>query len=244
MADQKSASSARMVVVPHRPWRTPLMLLGWVLSILVTIAIASFTTSVYTRARIQDLELLNQNLEVELSQFEADAESLRQQVTNFRMSSDIDKMAAQDVRQEILRLQTHITELEQEISFYRGLMDPSSTQQGLGIGKVELFATTEPRRIHYRVVVQQVAANHNLVSGNLSVDIVGRLDGRAKTLHIQDLSEQIDSDGIKLRFKYFQTIEGEMLLPEGFEPQRLELEASASKLGSISEKIDWHVQEL
>jgi hypothetical protein len=50
---------------------------------------------------------------------------------------------------------------------------------------------------------------------------------------------------VKLRFKYFQNIVGEMRLPEGFEPKEIHIKARS--IGRASKTIDmtyaWKIKE-
>ena len=60
---------------------------------------------------------------------------------------------------------------------------------------------------------------------------------------IRDLSEFEDELDIRLRFKYFQNIEGELALPEGFQPDRIQIAAVATEPVSkrINEDFGWVV---
>ena len=243
MSSSQSKHTAKMVVVPHNPRRVPLIVAGWLLSVMAAIAVAVTTTSFYSRARIQNLELQLQQSHQLQSAAESEVQELQQQVTNFRLSGEIDKQATEGIRQEVIGLQSHITELEAEISFYKGLMDPSSQSQGVGFGKFELTATADTNRFSYRLVVQQVAANHRLFNGDLVMVVAGREKGEPRSLALSTVSTQNTQNSIKLRFKYFQIVEGELLLPEGFVPERVEAEVNAGKQGVVSQQFDWQIQE-
>lgn len=243
MNSQQFEPSPKMVVVPHNPRRLPLLVLAWLISILLALAVAVTSTSIYSRAKIKDLQMQSADLYSQLQASEARSVELQQQVTNYRLSSDIDKQASQDVRKTVVELQNRITALEEEISFYRGLMDPSSSQQGVGFGEVLITQSADSERFQYRVVVQQVAANHKLFSGSLVVALVGRVNGQQQTLSLSSVSEQVADKSIKLRFKYFQIIEGDILLPKGFVPEALEMEINAGRQGVVSKQFDWQIQE-
>ena len=104
--------------------------------------------------------------------------------------------------------------------------------------------TERPRTYRYKVVVQQLATQHQVLTGTLNFNVVGRQSGEAKVLALKDLSSNVDTDAIKLRFKYFQNVEGELMLPEGFEPERIELEARPSGSSStvIEKRLTWQAQ--
>jgi hypothetical protein len=60
---------------------------------------------------------------------------------------------------------------------------------------------------------------------------------------LRDISDEQDQLDIRLRFKYFQTIEGELALPTGFEPERIQIAAVATEpVGkSIDQYYSWMV---
>jgi hypothetical protein len=69
------------------------------------------------------------------------------------------------------------------------------------------------------------------------------LDEEQVILALRDISEAEDELDIRLRFKYFQNIEGELALPEGFQPDRVQIAAVSTEPVSktISEDFGWVV---
>ena len=62
---------------------------------------------------------------------------------------------------------------------------------------------------------------------------------------LADLSEGIENNKLTLRFRYFQSIEGELVVPEGFEPEGFTVIAIASSPRKVQlrEQFPWEVQE-
>jgi len=81
--------------------------------------------------------------------------------------------------------------------------------------------------------LQQLALKHNVLKGSVSVSVVGIQDGLQKTYSLGQLLVGQESAALKLRFKYFQNIEGELQLPSGFEPQRVDVVAKATSPKSV-----------
>jgi len=232
-----------MVVVEKRPWVLPLLLAAWLVSLIIIALIAGYWATKQTREHNQRLAIENNQLTAELLAAQDAADKQRQEVMTLQVGSNIDKAAAKEVRHAMEELQSQITELQGEIGFYRSLMDPGKKHSGVDVGKVELFATAETGRVRFQFVVQQVAANHKLVTGTLKVNLLGREAGADKSIALKDVSEQISDERIKLKFKYFQNIEGEIILPEGFQPEWLEWELDSSVSGKSKNKLAWQIQE-
>ncbi len=170
---------------------------------------------------------------------------MRQQVANLQLGAEVDHQANEKVRNQVMVLQEKITALEEDISFYRGLMSPSASSRGLTIGALNVIGTGVPREFEYKLVMQQLATDHQVLSGYLNFNIIGMRGDEEVAIPLYQVSEQVDEANILLRFKYFQNIEGRLTLPEGFEPQRIELKAQSTgnNRETVEKKFGWLVQE-
>ncbi|WNO09604.1 DUF6776 family protein [Teredinibacter sp. KSP-S5-2] len=177
---------------------------------------------------------------------EAEVGQLQQEIANIHLGAEVDRQANEGVRKEVIALKESIAQLQEENSFYRNLMAPSGNRSGLTFGAVEITDTDTPRAYQLKVVMQQLAVNHNLLSGVLQVVIIGKQGELEAKYNFSDLSKDISAAKIRLRFKYFQNIEGKLILPEGFEPERIELIASTtgSKPVTIEKRFGWLVEEI
>ena len=172
-------------------------------------------------------------------------QELRREIEKARLGTDIDRQSLEEIRRELLELKSEMAALDEENQFYRNLMAPAGNKRGLNFGAVEIADTDRARTYRYKVVMQQLATQHELLKGTLNFHIVGRQSGAIKVLALHEVSKDVDSTNIKLRFKYFQNIEGQLMLPEGFEPERIELEARSTgqNATTIDKRFAWLVQE-
>lgn len=246
MAIVKGTKQHRVRVIEDRP------LLRWAI-ILACIAVAALavylsyyrghSVGMTEQARAEkEIESLNSQLGVSQER----VVELEQKVANFNMGAEVDRKANEEIRQEVIALKAEISKLEEDNTFYRGLMAPTKNKRGLTFGAIELSQTDKPGVINYKVVMQQLAVNHNLLKGTLEFKIVGRQDGIDNIYTLRQLSKQVSKDKITLRFKYFQTIEGELKLPAGFEPLAIELVANSTGKNAVTveKRFGWLVEEV
>ena len=76
--------------------------------------------------------------------------------------------------------------------------------------------------------------------------MVGReTDGEVRSFALKDLSNDVSGDQIRLGFRYFQNVTGEMVLPEGFTPERIELVSKSTGRDAVEveKKFGWLVQQ-
>lgn len=241
----KGSKQYRMKVVPHRPFSGVLSIAGAALLVLVTSASAYYAGQYHLSRSLDQKSSAHERALQQLDELKEENEALRLRVATAEQSLTIGEQANDKVRAELVEKENHIAELKQEISFYRGLMAPADGSEGVSIGRFSISQTSDARRYQYKLLVQQSATRHNLVKGHASFTVVGSQDGQPRRYPLSALSQQVDSEKILLRFKYFQNIEGELQLPRGFEPEGVELslKSSGRKGFNIEQRYGWLVQK-
>lgn len=185
-------------------------------------------------------------MEVELPQLRAEKDQLEQTLVVQQTRTEVDRNALEMLRSELAGQKEHIADLEEALRFFRGLMAPEQVErQGLGVRPIELLAQEQAGSFAYRLVVQQEARKHQTLTGELAVMVVGTQAGEPVSLPLAELDNSLESNTLALRFRYFQSIEGVMQLPSGFEPERVEVQASSNKprKQQLRESFDWRLKE-
>jgi hypothetical protein len=239
MPKVKASKQTRMVVVPYDPRRR------WLLrGLTVLLLIAAFAAGMMAGNHNYEEVVA----ERDLLRHEADAardasNKHRKRVAQLAIDSEVDQRATDAARESMADMRQEIAALKSEISFYKGLMAPTKEERGLGIRSMDLLATKNTRKFAFKLVLQQLAVEHRLVRGDVQINVVGRQEGAEKTLPLSALSEQVANELIKFKFKYFQNIQADLLLPEGFEPQRIDVVVKSKGKKSLEKKFAWLTQE-
>jgi hypothetical protein len=170
--------------------------------------------------------------------------TLREQSAVMERSGQIERQAYKQLEGAVTGLQDEIMELKAELAFYRGIVSPTDANKGLNLQGFELSAGAQPRQYHFKVVLTQVLNNGTVVRGNMRVAVEGLLEGEQKTYSLEQLSESQEKMSIPFRFKYFQIIDGDFLLPEGFEPIKVNLIVTpkSSTHKKMAQAFDWVVK--
>lgn len=166
--------------------------------------------------------------EERLAELAEEHRQLRWEASKLQVDAQVDRASMEQLRQTIRGQQKAAAELREEIAFYKGLMAPTERERGLGIRGWELYALPEPRHYRFKLTLQQLAVKHDVLQGHVTVGIAGRQDGNERTLSLYEVAG-FDRPELKLRFRYFQNIEGELQLPDGFEPQSVAIVANATR---------------
>ncbi|NOX09190.1 MAG: hypothetical protein GXP22_06850 [Gammaproteobacteria bacterium] len=183
----------------------------------------------------------------DLQQFELDQVRLQQQVGQLLDLKDqherqlvivaraqqVDKQAYADVEQELLALQSKILALREDLSFYRGIMAPEDMQVGLRIQSFEVAAGIAPGYFDYQLLLVQIKRNSRFIRGAVEMQVEGEQDGVPVTLDLKTISEPVIRKH-SFKFRYFQSIAGQMHLPDGFSPHSVRIRViPSSRPGSM-----------
>lgn len=234
----------RSVVVEDRPGRRMAIRLTIMLSLVIVGGVAYWLGGRVTLADYERLVGENLKLKSELASTKEKLVISDQKLVNHSMNTEVDRQAVEEVRAAVREHKQTITRLNEEISFYKGLMAPTESERGLGIRSWEVYPTSDPNRFQYKLVMQQLAVNHRVLNGAVTVTLVGRREGIEQSFTLDVISEEVDASDIRLRFKYFQYIDGELQLPEGFVVDRVDIVARASspKVVKVEKHYGWIVQ--
>ncbi len=163
-----------------------------------------------------------------------------------RTRAAVDASALEMVRKDLAIQQEEISSLEEGLRFYRSLMAPGEIAQGLSLRPLELVVLAqEERRYAFRIVAQQESRKHDMLRGSLRAEVFGMQGGLEVSYPLAELSDDVDGESIDLKFRYFQSVEGSLTLPEGFEAAGISVEADASKPSKMEarERFPWQPRE-
>ena len=241
----KGSKQRKMIVVPYRPKRQ----LFYMAALIFGVAISAFGGFLYgyyeTRLTQQTVQADRTLLTRELARLETENSEFRRQVAILSTSSRMDQQANEEVQSTISGLRARVAQLEQDVVFYRRAVAEDIGDTGLTIGQFSIVATRDANRFRYKLVMrQQDADGDTYLIGYVNVNLIGRQGDKQVILPLREISEDEEQLDIRLRFKYFQPIEGELVLPAGFEPDRIQIAAVATAPveKNISQNFSWVVQ--
>jgi hypothetical protein len=232
--------STQLIIKHHQPFKF------WFLLILYSSIAGAAGWFLYSYAQIQ-AGYQNTELEKELSglvehiqKVEKDNAQLREQVAVNERNRQVEKEAYSAVDSNLKDLQEEILELKEEVAFYRGIVSPAESAPGLNIQSFKVQKTPQENVYRYKLVLTQIMTKNRVVKGKVDLLLEGLEDGKPKKLPLKAVSGE-SKPNTKLRFKYFQTLEGNLILPKGFVPSRVFVEVlpRGKNLVKLKEAFDW-----
>lgn len=149
------------------------------------------------------------------------------------------------MRHMIDQQEQQIADQERSLEFYRQLMVADSKKEGVDLSSRAIRALSQPGTYHCQFTFVQYAKKHLVFDGELSIRIEGDSPSGNAAYNFSDLITRSDGKFGKLNFKYFQTVEGQITLPDGFVPRQLiiDIKSKTIKPGAWQHKLGWYLEE-
>lgn len=154
--------------------------------------------------------------------------------------SRIDRNAHDEVKFILKEAQQQSLELREELAFYRSLVSPSEMKPGLHIQSFTVESGVNPSAFNYKLVLTQLRENQRDAVGMLSLHFSGFLGDEAVVYTLSDV-DGVKTDNLNFKFRYFQSLEGDVHFPALFVPKSITIMAKpkGGHLKSVKKTLKW-----
>ena len=173
-----------------------------------------------------------------LNALEGLQQSLERELAASKLAADVQEQAAQELQQRLTQLLGEKVELENAVSFYRDLMEVGAKREGLRVASFTVLATNTPQIFQFSILVTQIAEKRKYVAGDIQLKVIGILQGGRKEV-IFDAKNAVVGFPLKLRFKYFQDLVGQIRLPSDFIPERVSISVQQNGKKTAGADFEW-----
>ncbi|HEY0916031.1 MAG TPA: DUF6776 family protein [Solimonas sp.] len=239
----------KIVIARHRPW----LKTGLVAGAVALLALLMWGLYSYTRATtVSDFERAQteleraqderRNLTRDLRAARAQVDELRNQVAYQKRSVEIDTHACDEVRQSLTALQSEVSSLREQLTFYRGMSPTGQTRSGVRVHDIKLQAKDkEPRAYSFDLTLIQSAQKDRFFGGSVRMEIQGLNGAVRHNLALEDIALG-DTKKLIFSMKYYEEFRGEFRLPDGFKPQRVvvALQIDGENTPRPEESFEWN----
>jgi len=227
------------VIRQHRPVRD-LIIAG-----VAVLAIGASAYALYMNASAwaqEELSVLSEERDERMITVEALREgntALRERVAILERAQQVEGKAYEDVDVHLRGLQDEVLALKEEIAFYRGIVS-AGKEKGLKIQTFVVDKESSSGAYRFQLVLTQHLKRVRMISGTVKLNIVDEQNGKPRRLLLSDMSGQ-QANSLKFEFKFFQRIEGRFTLPDGFKPDRLQIQvvSRGKRPASVEKSFEW-----
>lgn len=153
---------------------------------------------------------------------EAENEKQRTQLAAAEVARRVDREGYAQVERSLGDMQSQIARLNQDLSFYRGLVQPDSTVR-VKVQQMQILPEAGAGRFRLKFVLMQSGKPSGDVTGSAAITLDGLQQGRPRTLTLAEVSPK-GRTSLAYSFLYFQDYDEQLQLPTGFEPTRVGVE--------------------
>ncbi len=230
----------RLVVRLHDPRRLRLLLAAVALVALVAGfglfqwgQFAAGGAGSRAEARVAELAAVVARLETENG-------SLREELARARTSLEVDREAQVHLEEALAASENRVATLNEELQFYQRIVAPSEGRTGLRVQTFEVADGSIEHSYRLRLLLVQNPRRSGRASGRVEVALHGQLDGEEASLAL----DQLAAEPQPYEFLYFQDVDLEIILPEGFVPQTAEisLRPSGRNARAVTASFPWDAQ--
>lgn len=171
-------------------------------------------------------------------QAQARIQQLEQQVATLARSDQISRQANRDLQNALSERDEELSGLRADVAFYQRLVGATAQRRGLAVHELKLQPQTE-QAWHFTATLTQNLNRGAVNRGRLQLSVEGTRNGRLETLDWPRLRQQPDAQGMAFSFKYFQQLEGELVLPPQFKPLRVTARLQPDDGHRVDQSFTW-----
>lgn len=176
-----------------------------------------------------------------LTRLDEENSRLNARVAQLEMARRLDREAYGQVEQSLGEMQSKLARQNDDLVFYRSIVSPEDGIEGLRIQRLDVEPGNGNREYLLKLTLIQAMRHDTVVSGLASIEIHGMEGARPVSHSVGELLGQPDAR-LPFSFRYFQTLEQAVTLPEGFEAFESRVSVQSGKLRRpIEQSFAWNV---
>jgi hypothetical protein len=208
----------KLVVRSYAPKRRAL-LLGVAVLLALLIVYAAFEVGRYDAGfRVVDSVRGALAASARIRALEADNARQRTQLEAADVARRVDREGYKQVERSLGDMQSQIARLNQDLSFYRGLVQPDSLVH-VKVQQMQIVPDA-PGQYRLKFVLMQTGKPDHEVTGSAAIVVDGLQQGKPQSLSFVEVSPH-HRVTLAYSFRYFEDYDELVQLPQGFEPTRV-----------------------
>ncbi len=220
---------------------------GWlVIAIILTIALVYLGWKLYA---LGDTQLVRENrqaallvaeLEERLLRTASERDEFRQKVASLELSTQVDREAANRLREELAKLQSEHLELKAELNLLESVTSGKTPETQLRVSQFSVTKLEQPGQFKYSLTVTIIPEQSEAVTATIAISLSGKRGGKAEELNLMELAGNPDGSRA-ITFRQLHMIEGEFRLPDDFDPEtvKIDIKTDRETIERLSDSVPW-----
>ncbi len=168
-----------------------------------------------------------------------DNATLKQQLAVLTRSRQVTRIATDALRRSLADRDEEIAGLRADLALYTRLTGASAQRAGLTVQDLRVRPIHGARAYAVTITLTQNAHRGETSQGRVSLSVEGVRSGKAAQLAWSDLAPPPARAGLPFAFKYFQQVQGMLVLPAGLVPSRVIVSVQPDGGAPVSRSFAW-----
>ena len=166
-------------------------------------------------------------------------EALEQRNAILARSDQISRQANADLQATLAERDEEIAGLRADVAFYERFVGATGQRRGLSVHELQLAPQRDPQLWHFVATLTQNLNRGAVSSGRLQLALEVTDGGSMRRLDWNVLRQQPAAAGIEYSFRYFQQVEGDIVLPRGIRPVRVVVRLLPASGAPVEQSFTW-----
>jgi hypothetical protein len=244
MAESSGLRAGQFVIRTRPVWQRRLLLFGGIFAAVLLLYLVyewgRFQGGYSKFAEIQR----RRELSAQIDTLTDANEKLKADIAAAELARNVDREAYAQVEKGLADLQSQVLKHREELTFYRGIVSPEDGIGGLKIQRFQILPGGAELRYRLQLVLVQSMRQDAAASGAVSIHVEGVRHSKPETLSLNQMGGETRADGqVDFKFRYFQELQQDIMIPQDFEPRAVTVEVRSGRLAPVRESFPWQVQE-
>lgn len=220
-------------------WKSRLMPVLVIVLCVTTIAsffFGKYRAKVQWQNAVQALNVLEEDYSTVLLENTKLKQGLEFEKAKSKRDLQIKRKAYDEITQTLASTSKEVASLKENVRFYESIIEGDENKQGLQIKAVSLHEDGTAGHYRYKVIIVNGNFGKKKSKGKLAIELEGMQNGKLRTIKIPAGKSGTSTS---LLFKYFQRVDGVLIVPDGFTPQRMHVTARLTS-GKADKKEKWY----
>lgn len=166
-------------------------------------------------------------------------DQLEQQVATLNRSDQISRQANSELQGALGERDEEIASLRADVAFYERFVGSTGQRRGLSVHELKLVPQRDPQLWHVVATLTQNMNRGAVSRGRLQLIVEASEGGRMHKLDWAELRQQKNAPGLDYSFKYFEQLEGDIVLPPGVKPVRVIARLLPESGAPVEQSFTW-----
>ena len=210
---RRRLTASKMTINQHLPWPIKFALFAVVIGVGGAIAMWTYDLgrSFAFGPKFSPEQMTE--LQDKVASLTAERDKLQAAAATIDSQQNIEKSIQKQLTDQINTLTAENNRIKDDLAFFESLMPSANRPQGITLQKTK-FELTAPNQLRYRALVMQGGKAVRDFSGEMHISLTLVQEGKPVMMEFPD-PKSGEAAKLKLSFKHYQRLEGQITLPEG-----------------------------